>query len=40
MKNVIKSLLVMLTAISFSVANAGELSITGSAKASYSSNIK
>ena len=36
MKNVIKSLLVMLTAISFSVANAGELSITGSAKASYS----
>ncbi len=36
MKNIIKSLLVMLTAISFSVANAGELSITGSAKASYS----
>jgi hypothetical protein len=36
MKNIIKSLLVMLTAISFSVANAGELSVTGSAKASYS----
>ena len=36
MKNTIKALLVALTAFSFSVANAGELSITGSAKASYS----
>ena len=32
----LKVLLVALTALSFSVANAGELSITGSAKASYS----
>ena len=36
MKNTIKALLVALTAFSFSVANAGDLSITGSAKASYS----
>ena len=36
MKNTLKALLVALTAFSFSVANAGELSITGSAKASYS----
>ena len=36
MKNLMKMLLVSLTAISFSVANAGELSITGDAKASYS----
>ena len=36
MKNTIKALLVALTALSFSIANAGELSITGSAKASYS----
>ena len=36
MKNTIKALLVALTALSFSVANAGELTITGSAKASYS----
>ena len=35
MKNVMKIMLVALTAISFSVANAGELSVTGSAKASY-----
>ena len=36
MKNLMKMLLVSLTAISFSVANAGDLSITGDAKASYS----
>ena len=36
MKNVMKYMLVALTAFSFSVANAGELSVTGSAKASYS----
>ena len=36
MKNILKIMLVAVTAISFSVANAGELSITGSAKASYS----
>ena len=36
MKNLMKMLLVSLTALSFSVANAGELSITGDAKASYS----
>ena len=36
MKNLMKYVIVMLTALSFSVANAGELSITGSAKASYS----
>ena len=36
MKNTLKALLVALTAFSFSIANAGELSITGSAKASYS----
>ena len=35
MKNIMKIMLVALTAISFSVAKAGELSITGSAKASY-----
>jgi hypothetical protein len=35
MKNVMKYMLVALTAISFSVANAGELNITGDAKASY-----
>ena len=35
MKNIIKIALVALTALSFSVANAGELSITGDAKASY-----
>lgn len=35
MKNIIKIALVMLTAISFSFANAGELTVTGSAKASY-----
>ena len=31
MKNVMKYMLVALTALSFSVANAGELSVTGSA---------
>jgi hypothetical protein len=36
MKNIMKIALVALTAFSFSVANAGELSITGDAKASYS----
>ena len=36
MKNTLKALLVALTAFSFSVANAGDLAITGSAKASYS----
>ena len=35
MKNVIKSAVVLFTALSFSFANAGELSVTGSAKASY-----
>jgi hypothetical protein len=35
MKNIMKYMLVALTAFSFSVANAGELSVTGSAKASY-----
>ena len=30
-----KYMLVALTALSFSVANAGELSVTGAAKASY-----
>ena len=35
MKNVMKYMLVALTALSFSVANAGELSVTGAAKASY-----
>ena len=36
MTKTIKALLVALTAFSFSVANAGDLSVTGSAKASYS----
>jgi hypothetical protein len=36
MKNTLKALLVAITAFSFSVANAGDLTITGSAKASYS----
>ena len=36
MKNILKVALVALTAFSFSVAQAGELSITGDAKASYS----
>ena len=35
MKNIIKTLLVMLSVVSFSAAQAGELSVTGSAKASY-----
>ena len=35
MKNIVKAMLVALTAFSFSVANAGELTITGDAKASY-----
>ena len=35
MKNIIKTLLVMLSVVSFSAAKAGELSVTGSAKASY-----
>jgi hypothetical protein len=35
MKNIVKYMLVALTTLSFSVANAGELSITGDAKASY-----
>ena len=35
MKNVMKYLLVALTTLSFSVANAGELTIVGDAKASY-----
>ena len=38
MKNVMKYMLVALTALSFSVANAGELSVTGGAKASYVTN--
>ena len=33
MKNIVKAMLVALTAFSFSVANAGELTITGDAKA-------
>ena len=36
MKNIIKTILVMLSVVSFSAAQAGELSVTGSAKASYS----
>jgi hypothetical protein len=36
MKNILKTLLVVLSALSFSVAQAGELTVTGSAKASYS----
>ena len=36
MKNILKVALVVLTAFSFSVAQAGELTITGDAKASYS----
>ncbi len=36
MKNIMKIALVALTALSFSVANAGDLAITGDAKASYS----
>ena len=39
MKNLMKMLLVSLTAISFSVANAGELSITGDAKALQSLQV-
>jgi len=35
MKNVLKTAVVLFTALSFSFANAGELSVTGSAKASY-----
>ncbi len=35
MKNIMKYMLVAITAISFSVAQAGELSVTGNAKASY-----
>jgi hypothetical protein len=35
MKNIMKYMLVALTTLSFSVAQAGELSVTGSAKASY-----
>ena len=35
MKNVIKTAVVLFTALSFSFANAGELSVSGSAKASY-----
>lgn len=35
MKNILKYALVLLTAFSFSVANAGELKVTGTAKASY-----
>ena len=34
MKNVIKTAVVLFTALSFSFANAGELSVSGSAKAS------
>ena len=33
--NIMKYMLVALTTLSFSVANAGDLSITGDAKASY-----
>jgi hypothetical protein len=36
MKNIIKMTLVILTSLSFAVANAGTLSITGNAKATYS----
>ena len=36
MKNLMKYVIVMLTALSFSAVNAGELSVTGAAKASYS----
>jgi len=35
MKNIMKYMLVAITALSFSVAKAGELSVTGAAKASY-----
>ena len=36
MKNIIKTLIVMLTSISlFGSANAGELSVSGTAKATY-----
>ena len=35
MKNIIKYMLVAITALSFSVAKAGELSVTGAVKASY-----
>ena len=35
MKNIMKYMLVAITALSFSVAQAGELSVTGAAKASY-----
>ena len=35
MKNVLKTAVVLFTALSFSFANAGELTVTGSAKASY-----
>lgn len=35
MKNIIKFAVVLLSALSFSFANAGELSVTGTAKASY-----
>jgi hypothetical protein len=35
MKNILKYTLVLFTAFSFSLANAGELSVTGTAKASY-----
>ena len=35
MKNILKSALVFLTAFSFATANAGELSVTGTAQASY-----
>jgi len=35
MKNILKYALVLLTAFSFSFANAGELTVTGTAKASY-----
>jgi hypothetical protein len=36
MKNIIKYMIVVLSTLSFSAAQAGELSVTGSAKASYS----
>ena len=35
MKNVLKIAVVLFTALSFSFANAGELTVTGNAKASY-----
>ena len=38
MKNIMKYMLVALTTLSFSVAQAGDLSITGDAKASYVSH--